>query len=228
MKNRNPLFCILTLGFLVSFGSNANAQSVQNMNGRVLRQTNYSDVSGSPYLFQDWSKGTVTFKDGKASDKVELKYDQMSDILLFKNSTGAEMEVADPIKEFVISDPKLGTSRIFRHDFKPVDDYNEQSFYEVLYDGSVKFTKKVKKSIMTEREYNASTDTKKIIEKPVFFIVKDNQPILVNKNEKAILAAIGDKTPELTKYVKENKLNLKNDADILKVLEYYATISKGS
>ncbi|MDQ7948725.1 MAG: hypothetical protein REI78_03640 [Pedobacter sp.] len=224
---KSPLLLTLlaTTALFVFSPGNTAAQSVQNMNGKVFKQqTVYSEVSGSPYLYTDWNKGIVQLSDGKVVDNLEIKFDQIAEVVLYKNEREEELEVAEPVKQFQIK--TKGVFRTFRSGFKPVGNNTESNFYEVLADGNVKFIKKIKKDIMSQREYNATSDTKTITEKLTYYIVKDNQPILVAKNEKAILAAIGDKTDALTAFIKQNKLNLKDDSDIVAVLDHYNSIAK--
>lgn len=37
----------------------AQAQFMQDINGRVVTEVTYTDVEGSPYLFEDWNTGIV-------------------------------------------------------------------------------------------------------------------------------------------------------------------------
>lgn len=214
------LFCTNTI-----FAQNV----VYDMNGRGYKPKSYSEIEGDPYLLKDWSKGVVKFANNTIINGIDLKFDQIDGVLLYKDAKGETMEVADPVLEFKIGEPLPGFTmqRLFRTGFKPVGNNTEKTFYEVLSDGNVKFIKRAFKTIIEEKEYNSPTNVKKIVEKVNYYVVKtDGTLIPVSKNEKAILAAIGDKNTELTAYIKANKLNLKNDADILKVFEYYFGISK--
>ncbi len=206
-----------------------NSLNTMDITGKVWRQVGYSELSGSPYLSSEWGKGIVKLANNKVTNGIDLKYDQIADVLLYKNSKDEVMEIAEPVAEFKIAvKTKKGEEQhLFRTGFKPVGNNKESSFYEVLSDGNVKFLKKTIKFITEEKEYNSSTVVKKINDKIAYYIVKpDEAPILVSKSEKDILGAINDKKSELTNYIGENKLNLKKDEDILKLLEYYFTITK--
>ncbi|WP_379085815.1 hypothetical protein [Pedobacter sp. UC225_65] len=206
-----------------------SALNTMDITGKVWRQVGYSELSGSPYLSSEWGKGIVKLANNKVTNGIDLKYDQIADVLLYKNSKDEVMEIAEPVAEFKIAvkTKKGEEEHLFRTGFKPVGNNKESSFYEVLSDGNVKFLKKTIKFITEEKEYNSSTVVKKINDKIAYYIVKpDEAPILVSKTEKDILGAINDKKIELTNYISENKLNLKKEEDILKLLEYYFTITK--
>lgn len=220
------LVAFLGLNFFVAMSAVAQT-SIYDIKGEALRPNSYSEVSGSPYYMDAWTMGIIRFKDDRIVNGVELKYDQLSDLLLFKNSKGETIEITEPISEFKINFPGASGDKLFRSGFKPSGNNTSKSFYEILSDGNIKFIKKTIKNIIEIKEYNSASATKKISTKDFYYVVKaDNLPVQVNKNEKNILAAIGDKESELEGYVKANKLNLKNDTDILKLFEYYFEISK--
>ncbi|RZK43234.1 MAG: hypothetical protein EOO90_04525 [Pedobacter sp.] len=196
---------------------------------KVWRESAYSQLAGTPYLSNEWGKGILKFGNNSIINGVELKYDQIGDALLFKNSAGETMELSDPILEFKIEVPKKTGAELhlFRAGFKPVGKNDELTRYEVLSDGNVKFLKRTVKTVVEEKEYNSSTTLKKIVDNHYYYVVKPDQaPVQVSKSD--IVDAIGDKKSELTAYIKSQKLNLKKESDILKVFEYYFTISKAS
>jgi hypothetical protein len=224
MKKYNIFLNSTITIILVMMLQYVSAQNVQ-LNNRVLKQhTVYSELSGSPYLTNDWTKGSIILGDGKVVENLDIKFDQFTDAILYKNDNGEELEVAEPVKEFKVKIKNI--DRLFRAGFKPVGSNTETNFYEVLVDGSLKFLKRFKKEIMTTRDYNATSDTKTVTEKISYYIVKDNQPILVLKNEKAILEAIGEKENELNDFIKQNKLKLKDEGDIIKIIEQYNKLKK--
>lgn len=210
--------------------SDGFAQSAKDITGKNWTQLNkYSEVTGSPFLYDDWAPGTVKFADQKQINIKDLKYDLLNDILLFKNEKEEVMEVAEPVLAFTITYAKDSKTvqRTFRSGFKASNDNTAQSFYEILFDGQTKLTKRTGKTIVEEKEYNATTATRKLIDKPSYFIVKaTNMPIAISKNEKSVLSALEDKTTELKTFIKDNKLNLKNDVDLIKLLTYYDELNK--
>lgn len=225
--NVNRIFLFFVLVNLICLSA-VNAQVARDVAGKNLIQRSVSDFVGSPLLTEQWSKGVIMFADNTASKQIDIKYDQLEDVVLYKNDKDETLIATDPIKEFSILVVKDGKAqeKVFRAGFNPVNNNSDKAFYEVIADNNLKFVKRTIKTIVEEKEYNAASVTKKVIDKSYYFVVKSNTPILVSKNEKSILAAIGDKNAELSAYIKTNKLNLKNDTDIAKLLAHYDELLK--
>ena len=169
---------------------------------------------GDAYLYNDFKKAFVRFPNAVTSP-YEIKYDQLADEVVVKGEGTQEFAFSDPILEFRFQD----TKRTFRSGFASTSPKtSEKSFYEIIFDGNVKYIKRAAKVVIEARVYNGLA-VKKIEEDNAYFIVKPGgNPEPVKNNEKSILAALGK--PELSEYVKKNKLNLKNDEDVAKLLAY--------
>ncbi|MGF1922770.1 MAG: hypothetical protein ACQUHE_01225 [Bacteroidia bacterium] len=173
-----------------------------------------ASLVGEPYLYKDFKKAFVRFANANTS-LYEVKYDQLADELIVKGEGDQEFAFSDPILEFKFQESK----KTFRSGFAPTSNKtSEKSFYEILFDGNVKYIKRASKVIIEAKEYNGPS-IKKIDESNAYFIVKPGAaPEPVKNNEKSILSVLAK--PELAAYVKTNKLNLKNDEDVAKLLAY--------
>ena len=209
----------------ILFGTNiqlAKAQFTEDFRTKEVLARTYTDIKGSPYLFDDWSLGLVKMASGSTYKDMSLKYDQVTGELLLKDKTGKTLGFADPIAEFKIID-KTNAFKIFRNGYKSTDITSEKSFYEVLYDGSTTLLRDPKKNIVEHRVYNSSTAVKSIVETPAYYIQVNGQLIKIKKDKKAILAALGNPA-QLDKYIQDNKLNLKDDKDLVKAMLYYDSV----
>jgi hypothetical protein len=222
MRNKLKLLVLLSLS-LVSFGK-LKAQIVQDVTGRPLIPNKYAELTGDIYFNENWSKGYVKSADGKKNDSYSLKYDEIEDVpvYLFKEET---YTFVDRIIEFGIADSK-GIPAIFRNGFKPSSKTTDKSYFQVVYDGDVKFLKKNIKNIITEREYNSATIIKKITTSPLYFLVDRSQNIIqVKRDTKSIIEAL-KKNEAASNYIKENKLDLRKDLDLIKLLTFYSATVK--
>ena len=87
------------------------------------------NIAGTPYLDFQWRRGTILLKDGRIFDSYLLKFDTYHQEVMFLNGKDS-MDVADPIKEFIIEDRKGDV-----HHFINAEEYKKQKsplFYEVL------------------------------------------------------------------------------------------------
>ena len=105
---------------------------------------------------------------------------------------------------------------------------NEKSFYQVLYDGKTKLLVKYKKLIVSELTSTPGVKVKAFEDQKSYFILTaQGRMEKIKKKNKGILDLLGDRQEELKKMVETNKLKLTNDEEIIKVLAYYDSLTKG-
>lgn len=190
---------------------------LEDVNGKPIRKGTYENINGSPYLRDEYSVGKVVLANGDMYENVLLRYDQVADQLMFKTKEGKELELVQPVQQFSLTE---GDKPVFRSGFAPVDNNTSTSFYQVLVDGKVKLLKKSHKAIREEKAYGTATVNKNIIEYTNYFVAVDGNTHKV-KNEKSLLEALPGKEAEVAAYVKQNKLKLKNEQDMVQLVKYY-------
>lgn len=218
---------VLLVAILGLMSTIIHAQSIQDLGGRVFKETISSNISGTPYISSSWSKGSIFTTSNQLHKDLEIKYDLFNKILLFKNQAGEVFQVGIPVKEFIVQSmvKNVPVDRQFRSGYLPTADLGTDTFYEILRDGDVQFLKLNRKELFEEREYSGTT-VKTYQDKISYFIaLKNNAPELVSKNAASIVKAIGDREAELNDYIKNQKLNLREEADIIKLLFYYTSIT---
>lgn len=221
MKANIYLNRILCLGLLFfSIGSYAQITTVNTYKNLITVKESRGDLEGSPYLFPQWETATVKFSPGINPLTESIKYDLLEDILVTKGENDQEYSFKDMPTEFVLSNSK----EVYRNGFEPVDGLTIKTFYNVIYDGKVKFLKKLSKTIIESKGYNSASVTKKVTEDTNYYLVKPgSKPVKVKINEKAFVTVLG-KSGELGKYIKENKIDLKSNDGVIKLLTYYDTL----
>lgn len=212
------IFCILC-GTAIS---PVQAQYTEDFRAKAVLEKTYTDIKGSPYVFDEWALGLVKMASGATYKDLLLKYDQLTSELMFKDKSGKALGFADPIAEFKLID-KSNAYRLFRSGFKGVDSNSDKSFYEVLYDGSTILVKDPKKNIVEHRAYNSSTAVKSIVETPAYYVLLNGSLVKFKKDKKSLLAVLGNPA-QLDKYIQDQKLNLKDDEDLAKLMLYYDSI----
>jgi hypothetical protein len=222
-KSAFKLISIFCLG-LVSLA--AQAQFIQDAEGRPLLERQYTDVQGSPYLTDSWQMGTVRLSNGKTHNNVELKYDQVAEDLIFKGSSGQLFRFAEPVSEFRIQTAgSTGTAGLlFRTGYKPADDATVKTFYQVLSDGETPLLKRSFKKVIENKPYGSATTVKIFQDVNFYYLVKDGQPLKLKRDKKAILTALGDYTAELEKFISTNNLTLKSDSNLVMLITFYNSL----
>ncbi|HEY1008468.1 MAG TPA: hypothetical protein VGE58_00075 [Daejeonella sp.] len=218
-------YLYLLVIYSILFAANIHlvkAQYSEDFRAKAVLEKQYVDIKGSPFLNEDWAIGVVKMANGSTIKDMSLKFDQVSGELIFKSRDGKTMGFADRVSEFSLAD-KNKTPRLFRNGYKTGEANSETSFYEVLYDGGTILLKDPKKNIVEHRAYNSSTVVKSIVETPVYYLQVNGALVKVKKDKKAILSVLGN-SAQLEKYIQDNKLNLKDDSDLAKLMLYYDSI----
>ncbi|MBC5775841.1 hypothetical protein H8S95_17330 [Pontibacter sp. KCTC 32443] len=184
-------------------------------------------VKGSPYLYKDWSKGSVKLTNGVVYEGMNLMYDQTKDMLIFKADGEQRQKFLHPVQEFILQEEVnnvIVDERTFRNGYPLTDGIGPAAFYEVLADGKTQLLKRISKSIVEEREDNSITKTKMYKESVRYYLATDGKLTKISKNKKAVFEALGKDTAALDKYIKDNKLNIREDNDLAKLVTYANTI----
>ncbi|MGI4750649.1 MAG: hypothetical protein ACRYFB_08450 [Janthinobacterium lividum] len=213
---------LLFLGVL-----NSNAQSLSNVNGTVVQSVDYSDIKGSQYLYEEWTKGDITMYDNTIYKNMDVKYSLLDDKLYFKGKDGQQvMSFSNPVKEFTVNDPSSAIKPItFREGYKNIPGITMNSFLEILVSGKTQLLKKVSKRIQTENVYPNTSVNKYFTESKQYYLYILDRGTLIKNDKKTILSILSDKKVPLENYIKENNLNLKEDNDLEKLITYYNSIS---
>jgi hypothetical protein len=207
---------LLSLGLiLAALAVQAQSMFIQDINGRPIFENGYTEIEGSPYLNDAWSRGTVKAKhNGKTYELAKMRYDLYKDELEYEENQ-KPYRFGNEITEFVTNDG------IFRNGFPGTESLTARTFYQVLYDGNVKLLKRNTVRIQTEKLYSSATQTKRFMKEDALYLFKNGTVTRLKKDKKALLEALGDKQADLEAFIKDQKLKITKEEDVLKVIEKY-------
>jgi len=232
MKNLANLFLCLSICGLSFIKAQAQSQPLTYGNGMPIRELDYTGVQGSPFLFDEWHKGSAALVNGQLFDNMLLKYNIKDDAVYFKNADDSQMAFKDEVRSFTLMDDK-GGMHTFRSGYAEGSGITTKSYLEVVAAGKAQFLKKDSKSISETKQYGSTTVDRRFMENVKYYIYigptdesGKGKMIPVKKDQKSILGALKDQEEQLADYVQKNALNLKSEADIVKVVNYYNTLIK--
>jgi hypothetical protein len=215
-----------TLILIFIFTIKLKAQFIQNLpdiQGKPLSESTYSDVSGTVFLYDGWLKGTVEQGNKLSYKDVELKYSTYKDELFFKNpKDGSMLSFVLPVTAFSLA--INGKFDIYRNGFPAIDNFNTNSFYQVIFDGGIKLLFKSYKTLIEVKPYNSTTTEKKFVDNPVYYVLKDNVMTKFKPSRKDFLELFNSKSNEIDAFIKKEKINFKDNQDLAKVFVYYSTL----
>lgn len=220
-KNQLMKYLIIILSFC-SIVTHAQyiVQPYGDMQGTPLKEIKYENVDGTPYLLDYWIKGKVTLKSGKQYADMSLKYDVMDDKLIFQGENGNSMYFTEPVTAFELSNISSGRSSKFVNGLPAADHYNNLSYYEVIFSGQISLLKKTSKTITENKEYGSAVVNKSFKTTNSYFSLSDGKFSKITLNKKTITTLFPSKEQQLSDYLKKEKIDLKNDGDLERLLEY--------
>jgi hypothetical protein len=186
---------------------------------RVVKLSNRT-IDGSSTLTERWSSGQVKLKGNEVILVDSLNFDIYQNNLLFRQR-GLAYCVSNQlnVEYFVINNSKF---------LNIPTENSRSSFFEILVDGEkVKLVKLYKCIIIEGSEGNGidpgRNDRYKVISD--YFSIKDFSSLVPFKNsKKELISLMADKGEDIKKYIKEQRLNCKNQADLIKIFNYYNSL----
>lgn len=211
---KSLLKAITVFLLFISIDCKAQVTVYTDITGRPFNVRNYDGIEGSPYLYDDWMNATVKMGNGSVYKNVALKYNERESKPYFKGKNDEVLEFVDPVAEFTIDDKGVNQHFIA----------SSGTFYQVLADGNTGLLKQQVKEIQQSQAFIGAPPTKTFVSADKYFIMKGGQITPLKKDKKAVLAALANKQTEAEAYIKKGSLNLKNDADLVKLFIYYNSL----
>ena len=191
-------------------------------NRTVNLMDNPNDYTGSPYYNEEFLKGSVLFKGKTIASNQILRYNVSKEEFEIRDLRNQEsniektihrnenitIEIGDDSFEYISS-----SKNRLRGYFIPLFKGGKNSLY-----------KKIKKEfIASQKAANSMTSNIAALykEKEILYLVDDKGKFTeLSSSKKGRLNDFGDMKKKVKEYAKENKLNLKKEKDLIKVVTY--------
>lgn len=206
---------------LRELGSLSGTGSVQTFDNR------YEGTKGTPYVYESWFPGEIFVKSKKKVVVRELNY----------NCYDNELAYLDPSTKAVMLINRYTVDFFYFLDgndtllFVPIEPENdgESIFARVLYNGESMVYKRYEKEFVKanyEGGYSADRKYDEFADKSSLYFSKhdDKHFYKVRKSKKQILEAFPDAKDDISGFIKAEKLNLKSEEDVVKLLKYYDSL----
>jgi len=199
-------------------------------NSQAFEVEAYKDIEGTPYYFEKWQQGKVYSKN--AEDEQEQLY------LLNFNGYTKSFEVRKD-ERFITLDEKFYekiTIEIEEEDVKKTLVFKTNShpiyknrFMKVVFEGTDFFVIQDFQKRLVEREkksYNSGTvKVQEFSNNPTYYLVKNKKAKSFKLKKKAILPLLKSQDGAMKSYVKNNKLKLNNESELIQIMSYYEQLS---
>lgn len=185
----------------------------------------YKDVQGDPYIFKDFHEGTMYVLPDKKFT-VNIRYDIYADQMHLKDK---EMVYAiihpEKVKLIEVGSYKF----IYSPYLKSPEDKDPEisSFFILQADGKCRLL--IKKHIRvqdaeTDKLYQEAKPPRFIATSDTYFLKLESKDAIRIKNKKDLLTVLADKSDAISQYISSNKLDVKEVADLEKIVLYYNTL----
>jgi hypothetical protein len=230
---KNILLLIFLFNCQWSFGQldykNSNVGRVldlTDLDGRSLLKKYDPEITGSPFINDNWVRAKLTLSRGKEIGPLSIKLNIESNELYFLDSNGKEMIAMDGlVKKVYCIDyyTKDSIRYVFKSGYPPIEAQNENYFYQVLTEGRIELLARKYKYISSERKDLSGDVSKSFADGMVILYVYAYGVIQPLKSNKSFIATLWDedKQQEMNKYISANKINFKSTSDLIKLFNCY-------
>ena len=207
----------------------ATARMLDNFRLSVLgTQSDFSieslkkEFDGTPFLLDDWQKGTIYMKDGEKVDYDEMVYNLFNDQFWVKKEGGVKSIVFNSDVAYC----ELGGKKFV---FKPYrqNDKDKDGLQELLAEGKLSLMRLYScKFIPGEKmtsAYQAPAKPRFAINKDFYYQDGDSVALPLPSG-KDLFAIFGDAQEKMASYARENKLKLKKEEDLIKLFNHYNSL----
>ena len=192
------------------FLSDVNGQAFVNI---------YDGINGSVYDQTEYQLAKITLKDGRVYNDVKTRINQLEQEVNFIASNGQEGYLGKGMALEVAYQEK-----VFQSGFPPIDNQNRISFYQILLNGKASLLKSVYKAIQERNNDMSGERYKEFATYENMYLLKDGTMTRIKKDKSSLLVLFQDKKEAIAKYMDDQKLNLKNEAHLKALVQYYNTL----
>lgn len=191
------------------------------ISGRPYMVQSYTDIKGSPFLYDEWINSNVTTSKAFTYLGVMIRFDIHMNKFFYTQS-GSTYEFADDVKEVELF-PVMGdsaTKRVFKKGFAINNKVTPGTYAEVMVEGRVIVLKHIYINVSETTEYGVPGKVKNFTVNTAWYYSKGQDWISQKPGAKVLEELAGDKWKEIQQFIKTNTLNLKKENDFIKYVAY--------
>lgn len=199
---------------------------LSDVNGQAFTNK-YDGIAGSVYDQTEYQLAKITLKDGRVYNDVKARINLLEHEVNFIASNGQEGYLGKGMAtELIYTTPKeFGQDlKVFQCGFPPIDNQNRISFYQILLNGKTSLLKSVYKTIQERNNDLSGERYKEFATYENTYLLKDGAMVRIKKDKSSLLNLLQDKGQVLQQYINDQKLNIKNEADLIALVKYYNTL----
>lgn len=191
-----------------------------NLNGSNWGRSNkVYNITGTPYVADDYTEGSTTIFNKKGFT-APMRYNAAKDVIEFLDDDKKTKELLR--RPYITATFGEKTYEVISY----MNDSKERlAYFNVLNKGKTQLMFKPKKNIKVSTQRFQGKIQARYKDASMYYIKKGAQPAeMVPLENKELLLQLSDQKVALSKFITAYKLNLKNEADAIRLIEYYNSL----
>ena len=225
------VLAVVAFALVISTNSNAQikyedfVQNIHSTNHNSIYVKSAVEVEGIPYLHEEWRTGIVTVR-GLETEPFKIKYNIAENNFEINNGQQTIVVEGSTIEKVKLENPETVLKNGYKTNGK--DNLTKDTFFEVLYEGKdIALLKKENvKLIKNVATYGTATRKDSYNRYTNYYLSKSGEFDDIKLRQRDILNIFPDHKDEVKKYIKDNKLSLRRDEDLMKIMKYGDSLNK--
>jgi hypothetical protein len=232
--NINPLF-LFAQKYNLPGGMEASDGwvAINNIKDHMLLNKEYkgygasfAGAKGTPLLYEKFHTGNFYYNNKTYLENLKLNYNCYTDELLFFNENQTWIANTQDIDYFAITGNDNDTILLFKQVFLLAE--KGRVFMQVLYQGESTFFKRYRKQFLEAdfyKPYGQGRQVDEYNDYSEYYVKADGRDVSLLKPKKSsVLEIFNDKSDLIGNYIKKEKINLKDEADLIRLVKYYDSL----
>ncbi len=207
----------------------ANEISTTDFNGRPFRVYE-PDAEGSPFFRDELLHAQLVLSKGTVYEQVYVRIDLLNQELQLMTSQG-KLIVAENglVHQVNIIDSVTGVVQYrFISGCPPIDKQDGSHFYKLLSDGKLKLLFYDRRELVQEKNEMSGEIRKVYKARTDYYILQEGVIRKLKRDKESILALMDDHKEEVSKWLKDRKMNYRNNDMLAALFDYYNSLSPKS
>lgn len=180
-------------------------------------------LEGSAYLYDEWKPADLVLKNNKVLNGVNFNYDMLNEIFELNRDKFAKNLHPAHFKSIRVYED-FNPSKFTLYEVLNNEKFNGPAILEILYrDQKLTLAKrpyvKIKNSTYVPTHHTGNINMQ-ILRKNEYYLIEDDSLTSFKNNKSSLLEISGIESKQLKNYIKEKRLDLKDDDDLVKVIQY--------
>ena len=233
-KFRFILIIILNPALLFAQQLPDGYDAISNLQQQVLMNkklestiSGYENVKGTPLLFEKFHTGNFYFNNKTCMTGKMVNYNCYTDDVLFFDGKNTYTVNSQDIDYFTITGNKEDIILLFKQVFLLSE--KRRIFMQILYQQESILFKRYRKEFLKadlDQPYGQNRQFDEYNDYYEYYIMQNGQePVLLRQRKSSVAEIFNDKSDLMEDYIKKEKIDLKNEGDLIKLVEYYNNLN---